>query len=152
MEAREHRSWRPHSRSRWVGPARFAGHYLEMCLPMCIGFALGDLVYFSVAGAFGYSHPFEQASELSVAVVTLTMTAPMVAWMAYRRMPRRETLEMAAVMPTLAVALLVLGWLGALPRSHLALTEHGLMMPAMLFPCCSATRPTPTDITAHEGP
>ena len=29
---------------------RFVLHYFEMCIPMCIGFAVGDLVYFWVAG------------------------------------------------------------------------------------------------------
>jgi hypothetical protein len=114
--------------------AHFLRHYLEMCAPMCIGFALGDLVYFWAAGRFGYSEPFTQLPELSVAVVTFTMTAPMVAWMLLRGMPRRETTEMAAVMPILAIALLAIGWLAVVPRGDLALLEHGLMMPAMLVP------------------
>jgi hypothetical protein len=62
------------------------------------------------------------------------MTAPMVAWMVYRGMPRRPIAEMAAVMPVLGAALLVVGWLSVLPRGDLALWEHGLMMPAMLVP------------------
>ena len=28
---------------------RFVLHYFEMCIPMCIGFAVGDLIYFSIA-------------------------------------------------------------------------------------------------------
>jgi hypothetical protein len=109
-------------------------HYLEMCAPMCIGFAIGDLVYFGAAARFGYSDPFSELPELSVAVVTFTMTAPMVAWMFFRGMPRRETAEMAAVMPVLALALLALGWLALVPMGELALLEHGLMMPTMLVP------------------
>jgi hypothetical protein len=61
-------------------------------------------------------------------------TAPMVAWMLFRGMPRRETAEMAAVMPILAIALLALGWLAVVPKSELALLEHPLMMPAILVP------------------
>jgi uncharacterized membrane protein YozB (DUF420 family) len=49
-------------------------------------------------------------------------------------MPGRAIAEMAAVMPVLGAALLVLGWLSLLPRGDLALWEHGLMMPAMLVP------------------
>ena len=105
----------------------FILHFLEMCVPMCIGFAVGDLVYFWAAGGLGYS-------ELSVLVVTFTMTAPMVAWMLVRGMPLRATAEMAAVMPVLATVLLGFGWLGFVPRSDLALLEHGLMMPVMLIP------------------
>jgi hypothetical protein len=120
------------SRSRQA--AHFLRHYVEMCAPMCIGFAVGDVVYFWAAGRLGYSKPFSELPELSVAVVTFTMTAPMVAWMLFRAMPRRETAEMAAVIPILAFALLALGWLSVVPKSELVLLEHGLMMPAMLVP------------------
>lgn len=120
--------------SRWRRTGHFLWHYGEMCAPMCIGFAVGDLVYFWAAGRLGYSDPFGELPELSVAVVTFTMTAPMVGWMLFRGMPRRETAEMAAVMPVLAIGLLALGWLTVVPKSELALLEHGLMMPAMLVP------------------
>jgi len=120
------------SRRRQTG--HFLRHYLEMCAPMCIGFAVGDLAYFWAAAQFGYSKPFSELPELSVVVVTFTMTAPMVAWMLFRGMPRRETAEMALVMPVLAIALLALGWAAVLARRDLALLEHGLMMPAMLVP------------------
>src|SRR6266511_4249333 len=113
---------------------RFTLHFFEMCAPMCVGFAIGDLIYFWAAGKLGYSEPFRELPELSVFVVTFTMTAPMVAWMVYRGMPQRPIAEMAAVMPILAAALLVLGWLSVLPTGALALWEHGLMMPAMLVP------------------
>jgi hypothetical protein len=113
---------------------RFTLHFFEMCAPMCMGFAIGDLIYFWAAGKFGYSEPFKELPELSVVVVTFTMTAPMVAWMVYRGMPRRPIAEMAGVMPVLGAALLVFGWLSVLPRGDLALWEHGLMMPAMLVP------------------
>ena len=121
----------PTGRSRL---GRFTLHFFEMCAPMCVGFAIGDLIYFWAAGKFGYSQPFKELPELSVIVVTFTMTAPLVAWMAYRGMPRRPIAEMAAVMPVLAAALLVLGSLSVLPMGDLALWEHGLMMPAMLVP------------------
>jgi hypothetical protein len=101
---------------------------------MCLGFAVGDLVYFWAAERFGYSEPFTELPELSIAVVTFTMTAPMVAWMLFRGMPRRETTEMAAAMPVLAIVLLALGWVAIVPKDDLTLLEHGLMMPAMLVP------------------
>ena len=112
----------------------FVRHYFEMCVPMCIGFAVGDLVYFGAAGLLGYSEPFRQLPELSVVVVTFTMTAPMVAWMLFRGMRGRPTAEMAAAMPILAIILLIFGWLGVLAMSDLVLLEHGSMMPVMLIP------------------
>jgi hypothetical protein len=105
-----------------------------MCLPMCIGFGIGDLVYFWLAGLAGYGEPFTELPVLSVVVVTLAMTAPMTAWMLYRGMPRQAIAEMSAAMPILAVMLLALGALGILPMANLALLEHGLMMPVMLIP------------------
>ena len=113
---------------------RFVLHYFEMCIPMCIGFAVGDLIYFSIAGFLGYSGPFMELPVLSVLVVTFAMTAPMTAWMLYRGMPRRATWEMSATMPILAIILLTLGWLGVVPMGDLALLMHGLMMPVMLAP------------------
>jgi hypothetical protein len=58
----------------------------------------------------------------------------MAAWILYRRMPRRLVIEMSAVVPVLAVALLLLGCTAVIPKSDLALTEHGLVIPAMLSP------------------
>jgi hypothetical protein len=128
----------------------FILHFFEMCAPMCIGFAVGDFIYFWAAGGLGYSEPFSQLPELSVLVVTFTMTAPMVAWMLVRGMPLRATAEMAAVMPVLAVLLLAFGWFGIVPRSDLALLEHGLMMPVMLIPMLIQLE-LYTGMTEHES-
>jgi hypothetical protein len=120
-----------------AGPGQavhFVLHFFEMCAPMCIGFMVGDLLYFWAAGRFGYSEPFRQLPELSLLVVTFSMTAPMAAWMAFRGMPGRATAEMTAAMPALAVVLLLLGWLAVVPMGDLVLLEHGLMMPVMLLP------------------
>jgi hypothetical protein len=123
-----------HSPSRGRQTGHFILHYLEMCAPMCIGFAVGDLIYFWAAGQFGYAEPFTELPVLSVLVVTFTMTAPMTAWMLFRSMPTRATAEMSAAMPVLAIVLLALGWLAIAPVGDLALLEHGLMMPVMLLP------------------
>jgi hypothetical protein len=120
------------SRRSQIG--HFLVHYGEMCAPMCIGFAVGDAIYFSLASQFGYSNPFADLPVLSVVVVTFTMTAPMTAWMLFRGMPRRATVEMTTVMPLLAVVLVAFGWLGLVPMDSLALLEHALMMPVMLIP------------------
>jgi hypothetical protein len=113
---------------------RFVLHYFEMCIPMCIGFAVGDLLYLWAAGLFGYTQPFTELPVLSVAVVTFAMTAPMTAWMLYRGMPRRAVWEMSVVMPIVALVLLVLGAVGLVALDQVALLEHGVMMPAMLVP------------------
>jgi hypothetical protein len=121
--------------AKWLGQTgRFVLHYFEMCIPMCIGFAMGDLIYFWVADLFGYSEPFTELPVLSVAVVTFTMTAPMTAWILSRGMPRQAVWEMSVVMPIVALGLLVLGAVGLVGLGQLAILEHGVMMPAMLVP------------------
>jgi hypothetical protein len=119
---------------RLAGVGHFVLHFFEMCMPMCIGWAVGDLVYFWAADLFGYSEPFRELPELSLVVVTFSMTAPMVAWMRFRGMPARPTAEMAAAMIVLAVLILAAGWLGVTAMSGLPWLAHGLMMPAMLVP------------------
>lgn len=112
----------------------FGLHFLEMCVPMCLGFMVGDAIYFLIADAAGYSTPFTELPVLSVVVVTFNMTAPMVWWMRFRGMPRRMVAEMASSMIVLAAGLLVAGLVGLVPKSDMALAVHGLMMPAMLIP------------------
>lgn len=53
---------------RTFGPCPIAATYVETCIPMCIGFAIGDLVYFWAARLFGYSEP----PVLCVLVITFT--------------------------------------------------------------------------------
>ena len=121
-----------------VSPSRqiwnFVRHYLEMCIAMCIGIAVGDVIYFAIAGAAGYSDPPDQLPVLSLAVVTFSMTAPMVAWMRFRGMDWRLINEMTASMIILAVLLLAAGLAGVVAMSELTRLAHGLMMPFMLVP------------------
>ena len=114
--------------------AHFGLHFLEMCVPMCLGFMVGDAAYFLIANAAGYSEPFTELPVLSVVIVTFNMTAPMVWWMRFRGMPRRMVTEMAGSMIVLAAGLLVAGLVGLVPKADMALAIHGLMMPAMLIP------------------
>lgn len=130
------RSYGPRSRTgaRFAGVWRFARHFLEMCIAMCIGFGIGDAAYFGVTGLLGYSAPFRELPVLSLFVVTFNLTAPMAAWMRFRRMPTRAIAEMSASMALVAMGLLCLGWLGVVRMSATPLLEHSLMMPAMLVP------------------
>jgi hypothetical protein len=123
-----------HSPSRSKQAAHFGLRFLEMCVPMCIGFMVGDAIYFLIAGAAGYSEPFSELPVLSVVVVTFNMTAPMVWWVAHRHTGSRMIREMAWSMIVLAAALLVAGLAGLVAEDKMALSVHGLMMPAMLIP------------------
>ena len=121
-----------HERFRDLG--HFVLHFFEMCMPMCIGWAVGDVVYFAIAEQLGSSDPFRDWPVLSLLIVTFNMTAPMVAWMRFRGVAWRPTAEMAAGMVVLAIGILLAGWLGIVAMETLPWLAHGLMMPAMLFP------------------
>jgi hypothetical protein len=124
----------PARHGRIAGFGHFVLHFFEMCMPMCIGWAVGDLVYLALAEPLGSSEPFRDWPELSLLVVTFNMTAPMVAWMRFRGMAWRPTAEMAAGMVVLALLILAAGWLGVVAMDTLPWLAHGLMMPAMLVP------------------
>lgn len=112
----------------------FTRHFLEMCLSMCLGFMILGGLFLVVFRAIGYSNPINQLPELSVLIGALNMTVPMAAWMRYRGMAWRPTIEMSAAMLIEAIVLISLGWLNILPISSLFLLQHILMMPAMLIP------------------
>jgi hypothetical protein len=124
----------PARHGRIAGLGHFVLHFFEMCMPMCIGWAVGDIVYVALAGQLGSSDPFADWPVLSLMVVTVNMTAPMVAWMRFRGMARRPTAEMAAAMLILALLILLAGWAGIVAMDTLPWLAHGLMMPAMLVP------------------
>ena len=119
---------------RSAGFGHFVLHFFEMCMPMCIGWAVGDVIYFAIAEQLGSSDPFGDWPVLSLLIVTFNMTAPMVAWMRLRGMARRPTAEMAAGMVVLALLIAVAGWMGIVAMETLPWLAHGLMMPAMLVP------------------
>jgi len=81
-----------HKRARGlVSLGHFLRHFFEMCVAMCVGFGVGDVLYLWAAGQLGYAAPFSQLPELSVLVITFNMTASMVAWMRFRGMEWRPT-------------------------------------------------------------
>jgi hypothetical protein len=124
----------PARHRRIAGFGHFVLHFFEMCMPMCIGWAVGDVIYFAVAAQLGSSDPFADWPQLSLAIVTFNMTAPMVAWMRFRGMAWRPIAEMAAAMVVLALLIAVAGWSGIVAMETLPWLAHSLMMPAMLVP------------------
>jgi hypothetical protein len=109
----------------------FARHYGEMVLVMLLGMGvlggLGELAFAASGSSLG-----DQSGGLQVALMGLAMTAPMVAWMAYRGHTVAQNAEMAAsmVIPTIIAA--VLAWTGALDASGALALQHAVMLPAML--------------------
>jgi hypothetical protein len=87
--------------------ARFIRHYVEMVVAMFVGMAVLGLPAgwaMSAAGT-GWSELRTDAPALMLLGMALTMTVPMVGWMAYRGHGRRTNTEMsiAMLLPTFTV-------------------------------------------------
>jgi hypothetical protein len=136
------RVWRPVLRHTLVGYTvlrmltrqnlHFIRHYVEMVVAMFVGmFVLGG----GAVLAFGLDTGtlYDDAPELALTGMALTMTIPMVAWMRRRGHGWAPAWEMTASMfvPTfLAIALL---WANVLDGGHAAMgVQHVIMFPAML--------------------
>jgi hypothetical protein len=111
---------------------RFALHLFEMCVVMCAGAVVLSVLFFGAAGVLGYPNLPETAPELSVFVIALHLSVPMLAWMRYRGMAWRPTLEMAGSTMVVGLALIVAYWLDLLAKTSLIDVQTSLACPMML--------------------
>lgn len=110
---------------------RFWLHFLEMVVVMFVGMGifsgLAALAFAAAGSSVG-----AQAGWFRVLLMGVTMTVPMVLWMALRGHPAMRTVEMAAAMmvPTaFAAALVAAGVFGTMAGMGV---QHAVMIPAML--------------------
>lgn len=109
----------------------FARHYGEMVLVMVLGMValggLGEMALGAVGSSLG-----DQSGAFRVSFMGLVMTAPMVAWMAYRGHTVAQNVEMAAsmIVPSLLAAALAAA--GILHAVEALTIQHVVMLPAML--------------------
>jgi hypothetical protein len=130
----------------------FLLHFAEMCIVMCVSGIVLSVLLFQGAVALGYSNLPETAPALSVLVIALNLSLPMAAWMRYRGMDWRPTLEMT--IPTLATGLLLIGGyrLDIVAAGSLIEIQTRLACPVMLavmllrFPLYAAPH------SAHHAP
>lgn len=100
----------------------FGRHFLEMCVAMCVGgAALNALVFAGIPALTGGGDLRSQFPELSLIVIAILLTVPMAAWMRFRGMASRPTLEMSGVAIALAALLIGGAWTGIAPASILAI-------------------------------
>jgi hypothetical protein len=105
-----------------------------MCLAMCIGGIPLIVLFFIGAAKIGYPDLIQQSPELTVLVMGIILSLPMLAWMRFRGHEWRPTLEMASTTIVLGILLVGLGWLGILAKSSLFEWMRTLACPAMLIP------------------
>jgi hypothetical protein len=98
----------PRSRQAW----NFARHYVEMCVAMCIGVALANMII-AVAGTITDGDVREQLPGLTTAALAGFITLPMVAWMRFRGMTWWPILEMCAAGIAVVIGAVALGLVSA---------------------------------------
>jgi hypothetical protein len=98
-------------RSRRVGP--FWRHFWQMLGAMAAGMIATGAIFLTVVGLKTWDEVTTQYPNQALIAMAAGMTLPMAAWMLYRGMGRRNTLEMSAVMVLAVVPFLCLVWLDA---------------------------------------
>lgn len=111
---------------------RFGFHVLEMCAVMCLGGGLLVGLFFGVTAAFGFSELREELPALSAMIIAVILAGAMVAWMRFRHMAWRPTLEMAGSSVAAGLALVVGYWTGVVSEEALLPSVCGLACVAML--------------------
>jgi hypothetical protein len=113
----------------------FWRHFLQMLAVMMVGMIVSAAVLLTVVGLKTWDEVTTQYGAQALLVMAVGMTVPMVAWMLYRGMGRKNSYEMAAVMVVPVIPFLCLVWLGitksALCGPYCAVTI--LAMLALMF-------------------
>lgn len=112
----------------------FILHFIEMCLAMCIGGIPLIILFFVGAAKVGYPDLLDRFPEVPVLVVGFILSLAMTVWMRFRGHEWRPTLEMASTTIVLGLVLVILGWLGTMPKSSMFEWMTGLACPVMLIP------------------
>lgn len=134
---------RPHAPSRAHdvdGPAvrvlrrvgRFARHLAEMCVVMCAGAVVLSVLFFGGAALVGYDDLPRSAPELSVLVIAVNLSVPMLLWMRFRGMGWRHTLEMSGSTMVVGLLLIAAYWSDVVARDSLVEIQTSLACPVML--------------------
>jgi hypothetical protein len=103
-----------HAESMRPGQGRrlspFWRHFLEMVGAMAVGMLVTGAIFVFVVGATTWDEVTSQYPTQALLAMAVGMTTPMVAWMLYRGMGRRNSYEMAAAMILPVIPFLCLVW------------------------------------------
>jgi hypothetical protein len=109
---------------------RFARHFLEMCVVMCVGGGVLTGLVLAATWVVGLDHHILGSAVWSGLTLSVMMAVAMVGWMRFRRMDWRPTLEMAS-------SSLVAG--GALVLGHgLGIVSADALVPSVCPVACVA--------------
>ena len=114
---------------------QFVRHYVEMVIAMFLGMGiLMPPIGWALGAVDGsWSELRTSAPALMLLGMALTMTVPMIGWMAFRGHGRRANTEMTAAMLLPALATVALLWAGLVEDlGALLVVEHVAMLVSML--------------------
>lgn len=111
---------------------RFVMHLLEMCMVMCAGGIALSVAVFGGAALLGYDDLPRTAPELSVLIIAVNLSVPMLVWMRFRGMAWQPTLEMSASTMVVGLLLITTYWLDLLARDSLIELQTSLACPVMV--------------------
>jgi hypothetical protein len=111
MHQMDHR----HQQTIGSGPERkhispFWRHFFEMLAAMAVGMIATGAIFLSTVGLDTWDQVTSQYPTQALLAMAVGMTVPMMAWMLYRGMGRRNSLEMAAAMVLPVIPFLCLVW------------------------------------------
>jgi hypothetical protein len=125
----------PQARPPQVGRKRhlspFWRHFLEMLAAMAVGMLATGAIFLSIVGLKTREQVTVQYPTQALLAMAAGMSIPMVAWMLYRGMGRRNAYEMAAAMVLPVLPFLCLVWFhvgkGAQCGGYCALTVVAML-------------------------
>ena len=109
LVGRDHESADPQRKHRL---SHFWRHYLQMAAVMAAGMIATGAVFLSIVGLKTWDEVTSQYPTQALVAMAAGMSIPMVAWMLYRGMGRKNSYEMAAAMVLPVIPLLCLVWFG----------------------------------------
>jgi len=88
----------------------FWRHFLQMLAAMFVGMIGTGAIFLSIVGLKSWDAVTTQYPTQALLAMAVGMTAPMAAWMLYRRMGWKNTYEMVAAMVLPVIPFLLLVW------------------------------------------
>ncbi len=85
-------------------------HFLEMVATMVAGMIATGAIFVSIVGVKSWDQVTTQYPTQALLAMAVGMTVPMVGWMLYRGMGRKNSYEMAAAMVLPVIPFLCLVW------------------------------------------
>jgi cytochrome bd-type quinol oxidase subunit 2 len=114
----------------------FWRHFLEMLAAMAVGMVATGAIFLFITGLKTWDDAAVQYPTQALLAIAAGMTIPMIAWMLFRHMGRRNAYEMAAAMVLPVIPFLCLVWFditeSGVVRGLLA-TTIAAMLAVMLY-------------------